>query len=601
MQHHITSTCTATRRRPGLIANAHRSSARQGDLVAATHVYLYPHHGAAPPCLALHTDLEMGNDKICAEMELGTSNFWFGADKKESRPRTSNIPLGESREFTVGSGGDIKLFAKTIWMAYMLFDLKVMNGKLYYTISKKEGAEWEELKNGQTKQPVRGLTITFHIPDIGGSATRSSACQPKVEPRAQTRTGANHTIVSRQHPASHKTREADLAKDDSAKKRDRLVSPQKTEPLMRTRTEADNASVSRNVDLAKEDSTRNRDRPVSSKGEGAKKPRIKNVEDSRKSEGTRGEVAEEHGALEGLPMRLRDVGEKVRTYKDDTMKKYKEECDPRGWVRVTLHRTPCGALVVVKKGCGEWSKASCRSEIPFLKRLKGNEHIVDILGGDWKNGIVITSFHGDPTVRDSSLAGYFEDNGFGAPAPVILEHEEKLRSQLLAGLDYIHGMGIIHRDLKHWNIVVCKAWRLKILDFGLAWPVTISTSPLNGTPWFLPPETGTGTHYGGEIGKRRDSFAAAVVLLLMKGALRIHKEHEFTIKNLKSRDEEKRSEATRLFDALQENVQAAAHALPDNWERPVFISALETDPKVRIGVADMRIRFSKKDCSGAGS
>src|SRR5262249_50717189 len=44
----------------------------------------------------------------------------------------------------------------------------------------------------------------------------------------------------------------------------------------------------------------------------------------------------------------------------------------------------------------------------------------------------------------------------------------ELIRQAAVGLEYIHGQGLVHRDIKPHNLLVSRAGHLKILDLGLA-------------------------------------------------------------------------------------------------------------------------------------
>ena len=83
--------------------------------------------------------------------------------------------------------------------------------------------------------------------------------------------------------------------------------------------------------------------------------------------------------------------------------------------------------------------------------------------------------------------------------------------QVLDGLAYSHGQGVIHRDLKPGNILINDDGRIKITDFGVA---RIDTSTLTvmgdivGTPHYMAPE-----QFGGqEATPRTDLYQVGVIL-----------------------------------------------------------------------------------------
>ncbi|XP_065354262.1 serine/threonine-protein kinase stk11 [Calliphora vicina] len=130
-------------------------------------------------------------------------------------------------------------------------------------------------------------------------------------------------------------------------------------------------------------------------------------------------------------------------------------------------------------------------EIQLLKQLKHKNvvELLDVLYNDEKQKMYL--------IMEYCVGGLQEmlDSAPDKKIPVFQAH--RYFRQLLNGLEYLHGMRVIHKDIKPGNLLLTQDETLKISDFGVAEQLKLfapddTCTTGQGSPAFQPPEIANG-------------------------------------------------------------------------------------------------------------
>jgi len=131
----------------------------------------------------------------------------------------------------------------------------------------------------------------------------------------------------------------------------------------------------------------------------------------------------------------------------------------------------------------------------------------------------VSQHQGIPFIAMKYISGRPLDRVIGEEGRLSLDEVVRIVSQVAEALDYAHGHGVVHRDVKPSNIIVDDEGRAVVTDFGLARGISRSSSytsagALVGTAEYMAPEQ-LDVDRLDQVGPATDQYALAVTVYQM--------------------------------------------------------------------------------------
>uniref|UniRef100_I3M0W4 Dual serine/threonine and tyrosine protein kinase n=1 Tax=Ictidomys tridecemlineatus TaxID=43179 RepID=I3M0W4_ICTTR len=147
---------------------------------------------------------------------------------------------------------------------------------------------------------------------------------------------------------------------------------------------------------------------------------------------------------------------------------------------------PCALKSVVPPDEKHWNDLAL--EFHYMRSLPKHERLVDLHGS-----VIDYNYGGGSSIAVLLIMERLHRDLYtGLKAGLALETRLQIALDVVEGIRFLHGQGLVHRDIKLKNVLLDKQNRAKITDLGFCKPEAMMSGSIVGTPIHMAPELFTG-------------------------------------------------------------------------------------------------------------
>uniref|UniRef100_A0A673XZY5 Dual serine/threonine and tyrosine protein kinase n=1 Tax=Salmo trutta TaxID=8032 RepID=A0A673XZY5_SALTR len=151
-------------------------------------------------------------------------------------------------------------------------------------------------------------------------------------------------------------------------------------------------------------------------------------------------------------------------------------------------RYPCALKSVVPPDDKHWNDLAL--EFHYTRSLPKHERLVDLHGS-----VIDHTYGGGSSIAVLLIMERLHRDLYtGLKAGLSLKERLRIALDVVEGIRFLHGQGLLHRDIKLKNVLLDKQNRAKITDLGFCKPEAMMSGSIVGTPIHMAPELFTGKY-----------------------------------------------------------------------------------------------------------